>query len=101
MLRLKLLPEAREEIAQALDYFDQRSFDQCAQFSEAIAAALLRIRENPSSSIRDDFGMRAHLMTRYHFRIIFDVQDDVLVVVAFVHDRQRPGFWRSRTDWDN
>ena len=36
-------------------------------------------------------SLKSELMEHLHF-----VRDDVVVVVAYAHERRRPGYWRER-----
>lgn len=33
---------------------------------------------------------------RFHFRVVYFVRDSQPVILAYAHERQRPGYWRHR-----
>jgi mRNA-degrading endonuclease RelE of RelBE toxin-antitoxin system len=35
-------------------------------------------------------------LLRFPYRIIYEVRENELVVLAVAHDRRRPGYWRRR-----
>jgi hypothetical protein len=38
---------------------------------------------------------RLHLR-RFPYSVVYRIDKDRILIVAFPHDRQRPGYWRSR-----
>jgi len=41
-----------------------------------------------------DAGLRAVVLERFPFKVLYRVSSNVIVVVAVAHDRRRPGYWR-------
>lgn len=42
--------------------------------------------------------VRTRKVNVFPYRVVYFVRDDELVIVAFAHERRRPGYWNRRVD---
>lgn len=96
MKRIKLHPEAEEDIEQAVSYYEERRSGYGSKFLDNYVSATSFIRQFPESG------------TRYYERVLFTTLNDFpysifylnlersIFVLAVIHDRRRPGFWLDR-----
>ena len=62
-----------------------------------VQAVIERISDLPySGSPAEDTLRRTHL-PRFPFSIVYRLTDGEIEIVAVVHQRRRPGYWRERT----
>ncbi len=92
MKALIFLPEAQWELDDA-EWFS----DDAVRFGAEVNSALADIvggRVRPAKIGRG--SVRRWILPRLPYSIIYDDRPSGLVVVAFAHHKQRPGYWRKR-----
>ncbi|MCZ6674550.1 MAG: type II toxin-antitoxin system RelE/ParE family toxin [Verrucomicrobia bacterium] len=43
-------------------------------------------------------AFRRHLLARFPYGIIYRIDDDVIYVVAVMHLKRNPGYWKNRKE---
>jgi plasmid stabilization system protein ParE len=84
--------EARDAF---LWYFD-RNPDAALAFDAEIERAFSAIAEAPLSAPEIEPGVRRVLLSRFPYAVLYAVEPDSIVVLAFAHTRRAPGYWRDR-----
>ncbi|MDP1613504.1 MAG: type II toxin-antitoxin system RelE/ParE family toxin [Sulfuritalea sp.] len=78
----------------------QRSFTQHdglgSRSIDTVEAAVARIVEAPSSwrIVEDD--IRRCLTKVFPYAVLFSIEEDYILIVAVMHSRREPGYWRDR-----
>ncbi|MGC1275133.1 MAG: type II toxin-antitoxin system RelE/ParE family toxin [Planctomycetaceae bacterium] len=86
---------AREELRSALDWYDDANA--AARFRRAVETAVDRIEADPESHPVERGRYRWVRVRRFPYRLVFERLDgDTIRVIALVHARRRPGYWRHR-----
>ncbi|HET9620245.1 MAG TPA: type II toxin-antitoxin system RelE/ParE family toxin [Kofleriaceae bacterium] len=90
--------DARTEYRAALAWYATRSLDAADGFADEVAHGIRRIRELPAAwpMWRGRADVRARVMQRYPYSIVYVVRDSQIVIIAVAHQRRRPGYWLSR-----
>ncbi|ADJ27051.1 type II toxin-antitoxin system RelE/ParE family toxin [Nitrosococcus watsonii] len=90
-------PEAFAEAdeAAAFDKEQQSNFE--VRFLEALNDTISRIRRNPLIYRRIEGEVRKCRILRFPYGVIYCVSNERIEVIAVLHLRQRPGYWKSRT----
>jgi len=93
-------PEAEIELMKALDYFEDQQRELGFEFSMEIFKAIQRIKENPHSWTKVSRTIRRILVQRFPFGILYhyDPDSSYIFIVAVMHLRREPGYWRNRID---
>ncbi|HEX9460775.1 MAG TPA: type II toxin-antitoxin system RelE/ParE family toxin [Thermoanaerobaculia bacterium] len=88
--------EARRELLEARDYYDEQRRGYGVRFVEAVERefALLLEFQNIGKSVGS--GVRRHTLSDWPYGIFYRLRGDELIIVAIAHHRRRPGYWRSR-----
>jgi hypothetical protein len=67
---------------------------------DEVMASFESIERDPARFAADEsFGsriVRTCMLGRFPYRVIFEVRNDEIVVLAVAHHRRQPGFWRQR-----
>lgn len=99
--RIIVLDEAEDELIAAQRWYENQRARLGQEFRKAIDEAMDRLAEapltaspifNPSTTIET----RRMLVKRFPYSIIFVEHNEDLWVIAFAHNRRRPGYWRER-----
>jgi plasmid stabilization system protein ParE len=97
-LTFRFLPEAREELYDASEYYERRKKGLGREFELAVYAAIDRICQNPQGWGSYTRRCRRYLVRRFPYAVVYQVHADHISIVAVMHFRRRPGYWRSRIE---
>lgn len=95
--------DARREAYDAAGWYADRDLALAERFARELQQSVRFIQEWPSSSAADpDFErippIRSKGVNGFPYRIVYIVHDDEIVVLAYAHQRRRPGYWSQRLD---
>ncbi len=93
---VRLVFPAEEELEEAVRFYEARRIGLGLEFLDAIDAALARVRERPNAWRKFSPGFRRCLLERFPFALIYRVTESELIIVAVMHVRREPGYWRTR-----
>lgn len=90
--------EAEPELLEAVRYYAERSRTAAAQFLDIVDDALLQIAEWPSSApawpgLAD---VRRRVLQTYPYAIVYAIEPEEILILAFEHVKRRPGYWLRR-----
>ncbi|MBX3103776.1 MAG: type II toxin-antitoxin system RelE/ParE family toxin [Microbacteriaceae bacterium] len=96
-------PEARAELrATAIWYDDQRPY-LGEDFYDAIDATIQHVLDWPlSSPVFPDWDelpvIRSASVSVFPCRVIYYLTETSVVIVAYAHNRRKPGYWQNRLE---
>ena len=101
MLPWRQLPEAEAELTEAAEWYELRDegvgYELMAAARDAIESVLdPGFRLGFYRNRRSDPQVYARSINGFPFRLIYLVEDAEIVVVAFAHERRKPGYWMAR-----
>jgi plasmid stabilization system protein ParE len=94
---LEYLDEALEEAEAAARWYAERSPTAAFAFSEELDAAESAIVRLPQAWPPFDSDTRRYLLRRFPFSVVYQVEQQRVLVLAVAHAHWRPGYWKSRT----
>jgi len=89
-------PEARAELIAAGRYYMQKSASVAERFYEEIEQVLVEVIERPHMRRMFDPPARRHFGASFPYALIYIDRPDSVWIVAVMHFKQRPGYWRDR-----
>jgi len=89
-------PEAGEEYALAAQYYAAISPELASRFYDEVERLIHDIRENPDRFRPYDPPVRRHFSSLFPYAVIYLDQPDRIWIVAVMHLKRRPGYWRQR-----
>jgi len=96
-MRLVYLPEAREDLLEAVRYYHSCEEGLAADFYQEFEKAERDLKDWPEFWGMTEDGCRRKLIERFPYGIIYrPLRDELWQVVAVNHLRQEPGQWRKR-----
>jgi plasmid stabilization system protein ParE len=90
-------PEALAEADEAASFYKEQQPNLELRFLEALNDSISRIRRNPLLYRRVEGDIRKCRIMRFPYGIVYRVIGDRIEVIAIMHLRRRPGYWKSRT----
>lgn len=95
--RVRLRPEAEEDIEQAASWYQRQREGLAYEFIDAVEAALNAIKEKPEAYPKVYKTARRALIQKFPFGIHYLIEQDQVVVFAVMHASRDPKRWKSRT----
>jgi len=91
-----VLESAEEEIEAAADYLDEETPGLGDEFLAEVQRTIGRLRLNPY--VGPKIKPRVHKigLRRFSYDLIYLIPPSSVVIVAVVHHRRDPGYWRNR-----
>lgn len=96
MTAVEFLPQAREELLAAVEYYESITPDLGADFLIDIENAVQRIRAFPSHGSPWAADTRRIVIRRFPFDVVYLETRTTIVVVAVAHQRRSPFYWKKR-----
>lgn len=93
---LDIHEDADRELNDAADYYDSESPGLGMLFLDLVDAGYQRILEKPHSATEVDSGIRRLVLAKFPFNLIYEIDGDVILILAVAHQRRRPHYWRER-----
>ena len=96
-------PEAGAELFAAAEHFELIEPGLGRALLDAVAEAISSIEEYPdgwppvAGWVREPV-VRSKATRRFHYRVFYFVREGEPVILAYAHERQRPGYWRHRVN---
>ena len=94
---IRLHPEARHELRAAVLFYEGEARGLGRDLLQEVRAAVSRLAEWPASGSPDGSDIRRVVLARFPFTVVYQVQGETLEIIAVMHQRQRPGYWKDRT----
>lgn len=89
-------PEADEEYAQAGEYYTGINSELGGRFYDEIERLVLDIRRQPQRFRLFDSRLRRHFSGVFPYALLYLDQPDRVLIIAVMHLKRRPGYWRKR-----
>jgi plasmid stabilization system protein ParE len=89
-------PKANEEYTHAARFYADIDPELGGRFYDQIERLILDIRRQPQLYPLFDSPVRRHFDSVFPFAILYVDQPGQVLVVAVMHMKRRPGYWRER-----
>lgn len=91
-------PEAAEEYAAAVEYYRSIDPELGLRFFVQMEQMILEVRRNPAWFWQFDAPAHRHFSRDFPYAVIYLDQPDRIWIVALMHMKRRPGYWRERIE---
>jgi plasmid stabilization system protein ParE len=95
-VQIRFHPAAAAEVEAAVQWYVERSPIAAAAFAAEVNTCVERMREAPERWPRYVHGTRRYLLPHFPFSLVYRVRHAEIEIVAVVHHRRRPDYWRNR-----
>ncbi len=95
-MRFRWAEEALDEYQKAARYYGRKELGLDERFIECIESAIESVCNSPKMwpFLEDDF--RRRVADVFPYSVIYLDDNEVIVIVAIMHDSREPGYWRKR-----
>ena len=97
--RLLIRPEALADIEAAAEWYEAREIGLAADFAQTVIEAIDSLQTNPLIyRLRDRRrNVRWLLTNRFPYKVVYQMQDELVTVFAVVHVARRDRHWKQRS----
>ncbi|MCX5646737.1 MAG: type II toxin-antitoxin system RelE/ParE family toxin [Phycisphaerae bacterium] len=95
-MRVGFLDPARKELAGAIAYYNQESEGLGYRFAVEVRRALSRILQYPHAWPLISVRTRRCRTSGFPYGVLYQIREDVLLIVAVMHLHRHPDCWKSR-----
>lgn len=101
MKRISFDPQARAELDAAAEYYEREYGGRGQRFYSAVEQAVGAASSSPLAGplfpgLPEELEVRRRIVPGFPFLVAYREQTDELRVVAVIHTRRGPGYWRDR-----
>ncbi len=84
------------EFNEAKEFYEIEQTGLGAKFENEIKNGLLRIQQFPQAWPPERKETRRYLTRKFPYKIIYSIQENEIVVLAFAHLHRKPNYWVDR-----
>ena len=95
-MRVAYLDAAGDEFDEAKAYYNEERGGLGFEFEDEIKQALERIKNYPEAWTPLSKRTRRCQVHRFPYSIVYEVRDDLLIIVAIQNNHRKPESWRAR-----
>ena len=95
-MRLAFLPEAREELREAVAYYERKEEGLGDRFRDEVSRICRRIAADPCLWRERPGGYRRVNLPVFTHYVVYFVRGDTVIVAAVAHGHRLPGYWKER-----
>lgn len=95
-MKIEILEIARKEFASAKGFYELEQFGLGARFEKEVKQALVCVQHYPTAWSLERKEIRRCFLHRFPYKILYSIQKDVIVVLAFAHLHRKPDYWIDR-----
>ncbi len=97
-MKILFLQESLDEFSGAVEYYNTERPGLGFEFAAEVRNALNRIKKYPDSWPAVTDNIRKCIINRFPFAALYHREDDRIVIVALMHMKRLPGYWKKRTE---
>ena len=95
--RLIVRPLAEADLADATKWYEEERTGLAARFLSDLDRTLARVQEHPFHFPAVSDGIHRALLHTFPYAVYFRPGDDLVMVLAVLHQSRNPKVWRGRT----
>ena len=95
--RLTFSGRAVREVGEAHEWYEVQSEGLGAEYEAALELQLRRLEQAPLLYPEIVSGVRRTLLPRFPYAVFFTVKDDLVHILAVIHNARNPKRWPART----
>ena len=95
-MKVRFLTPAEIEMLESAVYYETQARELGENFIDIIEEAVVDIAENPQAWPEIDQAIRRRLVRRFPYSILYTVHEQEIIIVAVMHQKQKPRYWLDR-----
>ena len=96
MMRVVFTRIARQELEDAVRYYELEYAGLGRRFKEEVRKGALRIVEYPQAWSIEKGDVRKCLLHKFPYKLMYSVEENYILVIAVAHQHRKPDYWVGR-----
>lgn len=97
-LNIDFHPGAEDDFISAIEWYKWRASKSIAnRFIQSALEALENITDSPYIFPNEKGEIRKCIMRRFPYKILFEVQQERILILAIAHVKRHPNYWQKRS----
>lgn len=96
LTKLEIHPEVYAELEEARLWYDEHAPGLGKEFLDEIERAVSTIQKAPEAWPIYSNNVRRFLVHRFPFAILYRYSNFTIQIIAAMHQRRKPGYWKDR-----
>lgn len=97
-MRLRLSVAALDDFHAAAEFYGRKSPRAEAKFIDQVGNALDDIEAHPMRFAENEHNERCYHTPSFPYKIVYQVHQEIISVIAVAHHRRAEGYWRDREE---
>jgi hypothetical protein len=95
-VKYQFTDQGKIEFDEAMAFYENRIGGLGLELFLDFEKTLHRLLHFPESAPSVSQGVRKAVLSNFPFNIIYQIENDVLFILAFMHQKRKPGYWKNR-----
>jgi hypothetical protein len=95
-MKILIAKIAQQEFDEAKEFYEVEQAGLGLRFESEIKKSLLRISEFPTTWPLERKEIHRYLVHKFPYKILYSVQNQYIIVLAFSHFHRKPTYWLRR-----
>lgn len=100
-MKIEISKLAQCEFNEAQEFYEIGQAGLGKRFESEMKQALQRIKQYPEAFSIETGEIRKCLTHKFPYKILFSIEANTIVVLAFAHQHRRPNYWIDRENLTN
>lgn len=93
MMRVIFTQFAKQELVDAICFYELEYSGLGKKFKAEVKMAALRIAENPQAWPVERGEVRKCLLHKFPYKLLYSLEKDHVLVIAIAHQHRKPDYW--------
>lgn len=95
-MNVRILTIAQKEFNEAKEYYEVEQTSLGNKFKIEIVEGIRKINQFPNAWPTERPEIRRYILYKFPYKILYSVQNNEIVVLAFAHVHRNPAYWIDR-----
>lgn len=98
MMRVIFSKYAKQELEDAVRFYELEYSGLGKRFKEEVRKAALRIAEYPKAWSVERGDVRKSLLHKFPYKLLYSIEEDHIFVIAVANQHRKPDYWIERSE---
>ncbi|MCF7949761.1 MAG: type II toxin-antitoxin system RelE/ParE family toxin [Spirochaetia bacterium] len=92
-MKIEFSTIAYEEFKSAIEYYELQEIGLGIRFKYEVNESLKRIKRYPEAWQQETKSTRRFLLKRFPYKIVYYLENEIIIIVAVAHTHRKPFYW--------
>lgn len=95
-MKIEIAKIAQQEFNESKQFYEIEQAGLGIRFENEIKNAISHIKKSPSIWSFERGEIRRYILHRFPYKILYSIQEDTIIILAFAHQHRKPDYWIDR-----